>query len=54
MGSSVSGSEDGGFKILSGSASNGGIGATSPSPSPDVNVWGGASESKRSARADSW
>ena len=31
MGSSVSGREDGGFKILSGSASNGTIGATSPS-----------------------
>ena len=29
MGSSVSGREDGGFKILSGSASNGSIGATS-------------------------
>src|SRR3972149_5475122 len=31
MGSSVSGRDDGGFKILSGSASKGSIGATSPS-----------------------
>ena len=31
MGASVSGREDGGFKVLSGRASNGSIGATSPS-----------------------
>jgi hypothetical protein len=30
-GSSISGRQDGGFKILSGSASNGSIGGTSPS-----------------------
>ena len=36
MKASVSGREDGGFKILSGSARNGSIGATSPSQGGQV------------------